>query len=131
MLLGVHNATSSLIFLTQRCLQPPSAPGVAAPPRFEVRLGLRKGDCLAVVAVYSLTELTPRPSPQYKHVCMQVALQRRPIYQVAFRFLLFLQRMLVAPPPPPPVAASASTGGGIMASLLGTATKVSKQSSIH
>lgn len=38
-LMGVHDATSSLIFLTQSCRQPPGAApvGVVVPPRFEVR----------------------------------------------------------------------------------------------
>ena len=35
--MGVHGPTSSLIFLTQTCMQPPNAPGgVVVPPRFEV-----------------------------------------------------------------------------------------------
>lgn len=65
-IMGIHGPTSSLIFLTQSCIQPQASLKYAAsnggppiPPRFEV------------------------------------GLQRRPIYQIAFRFLLFLQSMLL------------------------------------
>ncbi len=64
-MMGIHGPTSSLIFLTQSCIQPQASAehasasgGAPIPPRFEV------------------------------------GLQRRPIYQVAFRFLLFLHRIL-------------------------------------
>ena len=80
-MMGIHGPTSSLIFLTQSCIQPqphPSDGGQPIAPRFEV------------------------------------GLQRRPIYQVAFRFLLFLHSMLRQPSrpsllPPSPAIVSTST----------------------
>ena len=78
-MMGIHGPTSSLIFLTQSCIQPQPHPSDAdqpIPPRFEV------------------------------------GLQRRPIYQVAFRFLLFLHSMLRHPSRPsllPPSPAIVST----------------------
>jgi hypothetical protein len=53
-LMGVHGPTSSLIFLTQTCLQPPNAPGgVVVPPRFEVRENEGcKGICLCLLCCF-------------------------------------------------------------------------------
>lgn len=80
--LGLHSATNSLVFLTQTCVHPNTstlpqgreAGRLAIPPRYEI------------------------------------GLQRRPIYQVVFRYLLFLHGMMrskvvpaLGPPPSPSV----------------------------
>lgn len=66
-IMGIHGPTSSLIFLTQSCTQPQSSSEHSSSA--------------------DRVDIPPR---------FQVGLQRRPCYQVAFRFLLFLHSMLKA-----------------------------------
>jgi len=81
-MLGLHSATNSLVFLTQTCVHPNTS-------------------CLPPGRGTSNLAIPPR---------FEIGLQRRPIYQVVFRYLLFLHGMMksklvpaLGPPPSPSV----------------------------